>query len=106
MRWVVETHSAADAEIAALPTGLRAKLLRLLRVVEDVGLERMHEPHAKHLEGKLWELRVLAAEGIARGLYVTMEGRKVMVLHVFEKKTQKTPRRAIELAFERMTRMK
>jgi Phage derived protein Gp49-like (DUF891) len=56
MRWLVETHSAADAEIAALPTGLRAKLLRLLRVVEDVGLERMHEPHAKHLEGKLWEL--------------------------------------------------
>ncbi|WP_374427885.1 type II toxin-antitoxin system RelE/ParE family toxin [Tabrizicola sp.] len=105
MRWAVETHSAVDAEIAALPTGLRAKLLRLLRVVEEVGLERMHEPHAKHLEGKLWELRVSAAEGIARGLYVTMNGRKVMVLHVFEKKTQKTPRRAIELAFERMTRM-
>lgn len=105
MRWSVETLAAADAEIAVLPTGLRAKLLRLLRLVEDVGLERIHEPHAKHVEGKLWELRVSAAEGIARGLYVTMEGRRIMVLHVFEKKTQKTPRRAIELAFERMTRM-
>ena len=76
-----------------------------MRVVEDVGLERIHEPHAKHLQGKLWELRVSAAEGIARGLYVTMEGRRVVVLHVFEKKTDKTPRRAIDLALERMRRM-
>jgi phage-related protein len=58
-----------------------------------------------HLEGKLWELRVSAVEGIARGLYVTMDGRRVIVLHVFEKKTQKTPRRAIELALDRMRRM-
>lgn len=105
MRWSVETLVVVDSEIAALPTGLRAKLLRLLKLVEDVGLEKMHEPHSKHLQGKLWELRVSAQEGIARGLYVTMEGRKVVVLHVFEKKTQTTPRRAIELAMERMGRM-
>lgn len=105
MRWTVETLAIVDGEIAALPVGLRARLLRLLRLVEDVGLERIHEPHAKHLEGKLWELRVSASEGIARGLYVTMEGRRVVVLHVFEKKTQKTPRRAIDLAIERMKRM-
>lgn len=105
MRWSVETLPVVDAEIAALPTGLRAKLLRLLRVVEDVGLDRMHEPHAKLLEGKLWELRVSATEGIARGIYVAMEGRRVMVPHVFEKKTEKTPRRAIDLARDRMTRI-
>lgn len=105
MRWSVETLAVVDGEIAALPAGLRAKLLRLMKLVEDVGLEKMHEPHAKHLEGKLWELRVSAREGIARGLYVTVEGRRVVVLHVFEKKTQATPRRAIELALERMKRM-
>lgn len=105
MRWSVETLAAVDAEINALPSGLRAKLLRLLRLVEDVGLEKIHEPHAKHLDGKLWELRVSASEGIARGLYVTMEGRRVVVLHVFEKKTQKTPGRAIDLALKRMRGM-
>ena len=77
-------------------------MLRLLVTVERVGLDQMREPHVKHLEGKLWELRVSAQEGIARGLYVTASGRRVVVLHVFEKKTQKTPRRAIELALERM----
>jgi phage-related protein len=47
-----------------------------------------------------------AEDGIARGLYVAVAGRRVVVLHVFEKKTQKTPGRAIEIALDRMKRMK
>lgn len=102
MQWSVETLAVVDDEIDRLAVGLRARLLRLLVTVERVGLDQMREPHVKHLEGKLWELRVSAQEGIARGLYVTASGRRVVVLHVFEKKSQKTPRRAIELALERM----
>jgi phage-related protein len=41
-----------------------------MEMVETVGLEQLHEPHVKHIEGKLWELRAKAAEGIARGFYV------------------------------------
>ena len=48
--WAVETVSAADAEIKALPVALRARLIRLL--------ETLREPHVKHPEGKLWEFRV------------------------------------------------
>ncbi len=51
---------------------------------------------------KLWELRAKAAEGIARGLYVAVEGRRVVLLHVFEKKSEKTPLRALSLARARM----
>lgn len=102
MRWAVETHDAVDAEILALPPGLQARVIRLLELVEAVGLENLHEPHVKHLEGKLWELRAKASEGIARGIYVTMTGRRVVVLHVFVKKSQKTPRAALELARARL----
>ena len=56
----------------------------------------------KHLDGKLWELRAKAAEGIARGVYVAVKGRRVVVLHVFEKKSEKTPLRALNLARARM----
>ena len=51
---------------------------------------------------KLWELRVKAAEGIARGIYVTASGRRVVVLHVFAKISRKTPRRTLQTAKERM----
>jgi phage-related protein len=107
MQWTVETLNATvDAEIEALPPSLRARLIRLMETVEAVGLENLREPHVKHLDGKLWELRAKAAEGIARGLYVTATGRRVIVLHVFVKKSQKTPRNALNVALERMKQVK
>ena len=105
MGWTVETVSAADSEILALPAKLRARLIRLLEAVENVGLDALREPHVKHLDGKLWELRVRAEEGIARGIYVTATGRRVVVLHVFVKKSRKTPQRALATARERMKRV-
>ena len=106
MRWTVETLDIADKEIEALPPGLQARLIRLLEAIENVGLEQLREPHVKHLEGKLWELRAKAAEGIARGIYVTVTGRRVVVLHVFVKKSQKTPATALEIARQRMKELK
>lgn len=107
MRWTVETLSpVVDAEIEALPPSLRARLLRLMETVEAVGLEQMHEPHVKHVDGKLWELRAKASEGIARGLYVAVTGRRVVVLHVFVKKSQRTPPNALAIARERMKQVK
>jgi len=98
MSWTVETLEAVDREIERLPISLQARLLRLFEMVENVGLDNLREPHVKHLEGKLWELRAKAPEGIARGIYVTAVGRRLIVLHVFAKKSQKTPVRSLELA--------
>jgi phage-related protein len=106
MRWRVETlDEVVDSELEVLPHSLRARLVRLMEMIEAVGLENVREPHVKHLEGKLWELRAKAADGIARGIYVTVSGRRVVVLHVFAKKTQKTPRLALAVARERMKRV-
>ena len=106
MRWTVETVAAVDAEIAALPVPLRARLVRLLETVENVGLEALRAPHVKHLDGKLWELRVRAAGGRARGIYVMATGRRVVVLHVFAKKSRKTPQRALATARERLQQVR
>lgn len=107
MRWAVETlDETVDAELDALPVSLRARILRLMEMIENVGLENMREPHVKHIEGKLWELRAKAADGIARGFYTTAIGRRVIVLHVFVKKSEKTPRRTLEVARQRMKTVK
>lgn len=58
------------------------------------------------MEGKLWELRVKAASGISRALYVTATGKRVVIVRVFIKKSQKTPRRELELARERAKEVK
>ena len=40
-------------------------------------------------------------DGIARAAYVTATGKRVVVVHVFPKKTRKTTRREIETALRR-----
>jgi phage-related protein len=65
------------------------------------GLEKVHEPYVKHIQGKLWEIRLSGKNGIARSLYVTAYSRRVVVLRTFIKKTQKTPSREIALALKR-----
>ena len=100
--WRVEIlNEAVAAEIAALPADMQARFLRLAERIASVGLESLGEPHVKHLEGKLWELRLTGRDGIARALYVTAIGRRVVVVRAFVKKTQKTPRSEIELALQR-----
>jgi len=69
--------------------------------MQAVSLERVHEPYIKHIGDRIWEMRLRGRGGIARALYVTAKGRRVVVLRVFTKKTQKTPRREIELAQQR-----
>lgn len=80
---------------------MQAAFLRLAERIEVVGLERIGHPHLKHLQGKLWEMRLSGRDGIARAIYVTAVGRRVIVVHAFLKKTQKTPRAALELAEQR-----
>jgi phage-related protein len=99
--WRVEIlDETVAAEIAALPADMQARFLRLAERIASVGLESLSEPHVKHLEGKLWELRLTGRDGIARALYITAIGRRVVV-RAFAKKTQKTPRAEIELALRR-----
>ena len=80
---------------------MRARLLRIVELIEQVGLEQVHEPYIKHPEDKLWEMRAKAPDGIARAIYVTATGRRLVILHAFVKKSQKTPKQAIETARQR-----
>jgi len=102
MKWTVETlNETVDAELEALPADMRARLAHIAKLIEEMGLERVSEPHVKHLDGRLWEMRLTGRSGIARALYVVLMGRRVVVVRVFIKKTQKTPRHEINLALAR-----
>jgi phage-related protein len=102
MKWVVELlDDRVTQEIEALPADMRARFRRIVELMQAHGLERMREPHVKHLEGPVWEMRMSGRDGISRALYVTASGRRVVVLRAFVKRTQRTPRREIDLALRR-----
>ena len=102
MVWIVETLNAAvDAEVDALPADMRAQLTRISLMIEEFGLEQMREPHVSHVRGPLWEIRMRGRDGISRALYVAVTPKRVVIVRVFVKKTQKTPNREIDLALTR-----
>ena len=102
MKWSVEFLDQVVLDVLwELPSDIQASFARIVGLIEGYGLERVREPYVKHLEGPVWEMRMKGRDGIARAAYVTATGKRVVVVHVFAKKTQKTPRREIEIALRR-----
>lgn len=107
MRWtVLFLNSAVAAEVEALPDDMRGRFGRLFGVIQEYGFDGLPRDSVKHLEDKLWELRVTGRDGTARAIYVTASGRRVVVLRAFVKKTQKTPARELEIARQRAKEVK
>ena len=100
--WTVLLHPLAEPELLALPADMRARFLRIAELLEDLGPEQVGLPHVRPLGNKLWEMRMRGRDGISRAVYAAVSGRRLIVLHVFVKKTQATPRKAIDTALDRL----
>ncbi len=92
-------------EILSLPDTLAARYVVLTRRMVVLG-PNLGEPHTKAFGEGLFELRLKGAEGIARVFFCTLVGRRIVVLHSFVKKSQKTPPRERRIAEIRMKEIK
>lgn len=103
MIWKIEYYSSkVEAEILTLPEGLLARYFRLTDLMLEFGAN-LGMPHTRAIENGLFELRIKGKEGIARTFYCTKVDKRIVMLHVFIKKSQKTPIKELKIAFERMT---
>lgn len=91
--------------VLAWPAGINASFTRIaLRMVEhgaNLGL-----PYTKAMGGGLFEIRAKGQEGIGRAFFCTMVGQRIVILHSFIKKTDKTPKRELDIAKQRMKEIK
>ncbi|MBI2329886.1 type II toxin-antitoxin system RelE/ParE family toxin [Candidatus Daviesbacteria bacterium] len=79
----------------------KAKAFRIFQYIKEYGLTAAI-PHIKKLTGtQLWEIRILGEDNV-RILYVTMQGGRILLLHAFAKKTNKTPPKEIDTALSRI----
>jgi phage-related protein len=98
-------NEALQIEIMSLPDTLQARYIGLTtRMIENGA--NLGEPHTKAFGDGLFELRLKGAEGIARVFYCTLVGRRIVMLHCFIKKTQKTPLKERWIAKKRMMEVK
>ena len=107
MPWTVEFKDAiVEAEFEDLTDDLQARFFRITNLIAAVGAPFVREPHVKSLGDGLFEMRMQGKDAIARALYVIAKVERVVVVLVFVKKAQQTPKRVIELARERAKEVK
>ena len=94
-----------QAQITELPDTLAARYVVLTRRMIALG-PNLGEPHTKAFGDGLFELRLRGAEGIARVFFCSLVGKRIVMLHSFIKKSDRTPRRERELAENRMKEIK
>lgn len=98
-------NPSAQASLDAWPMGLRARYLALLARMAEYGPD-LGMPHTRAMGDGLFEVRAKGAEGIGRAFYCTMVGRRIVVLHGFIKKTDKTPAKELKIARDRLKEIK
>jgi phage-related protein len=102
--WVVKYDERLEDWLETVAADIKAKVLRIVEMLVLFGPHNVREPYVKHVEGhrKLFEIRARGKDGIARVFYCTISGQKIVLLHGFSKKTDKTPKREIDIAVKRM----
>jgi phage-related protein len=106
MTWTITYYDdSVQEKILEMPSGFLGRYLRYADRMEIYGPD-LGMPHTRAMGGGLFELRLKAAEGISRVFYCTMVGRKIVMLHQFIKKSDKTPPRELEIALRRMKEFK
>lgn len=102
MSWHLYITDEAEPELKRLPPDMYADFLHIAELLEEFGPHKVGMPHVAPLERKLWEMRMRGRDGIARAIYFAAHGQRLIVVRAFVKKTPKTPRREIEIAYTRM----
>ena len=97
MTWTVTFYSFS--------AGFLARFLRYAEGMEAFGPD-LGMPHTRALGGGLFELRIKAAEWIARVFYCTVVDNRIVFLHQFVKKARKTPGVELDIARQRMKEVK
>ena len=102
---IIYFNSVVEKNILKLPYDLLARYLRLTDLMIEFG-PNLGMPHTKAMKDGLFELRLKSKEGIARVLYCTIVKSRVVILHSFMKKSNKTPQKELKTAIKRMKEVK
>jgi phage-related protein len=106
MNWTITFfNEKVEQETLAFPPGILAHTVHIMEMIEEHG-PALGKPQTAPFGGGLFEIRAKGKEGIGRSLFCAVKDKKVVILHSFVKKTQKTPKKDLDLAKRRMKEVK
>lgn len=106
MKWLVTFFNAkVKQETLSFPAGILANFLHIAEMIEECG-PALGDPYTKALGDGLFEIRARGKEGIGRSFFCMIQGREVIILHSFIKKTQHIPKKEMKIARSRLKEVK
>ena len=96
---------SVQSDLEEWPSGIYASFVRIAEQMTSSG-PNLGLPYTRAMGDGLFEMRARGREGIGRAFFCALVGRKVVILHVFIKKTQTTPTKEMALARKRMKEIK
>ena len=106
MNWQIVFFSEKVEEITlSFPKGILANFLHVVEMIQEFG-PSLGKPYTAPMGDRLFEIRAKGLEGIGRSLFCTQPGKEIIILHSFIKKTEKTPKKDIDLAKKRLKELK
>lgn len=106
MTWEIKYHDEKLQEtVLGLPSGILARYFHCTDRMQVFGPD-LGMPHTRSMGSGLFELRLKSQEGIGRVFYCTLVKRRIVMLHQFVKKTNKTPPKELAIALRRMKEWK
>lgn len=100
-KWNIQITKYVQDFILSQDIYSQAEIRQSLNLLSEFGLS-LGIPHVKPLEKKIYELRIKTKDKGYRLLYFAYIDKTFVLTHGFIKKTQKTPRRDLDLAIKRM----
>lgn len=96
----VDRKSPVEEFIESLDQDTQDKFILKQQLLQDFGLQ-LRYPHTENLGEGIFELRFKGKEGQIRVLFFFFYGKRIILTHGFVKKTQKAPRKEIEITQKR-----
>ena len=106
MSWKITFYNEkVERNTLAFPKGILANFIHIAEMIEQFG-PALGKPYTAPMGNGLFEIRAKGKEGIGRSLYCMVKGQEIVILNSFIKKTQKTPKKELDLAKKRMNEVK
>ncbi len=106
MDWEIDYFTDEVQEtIDAWPVGIRAYYAKLIERMCRFG-PNLGMPFTRSMGQGMFEIRAKGKEGIGRAFFCTVVDRRIIILHAFIKKSQKTPAKELAIARQRLAVVK
>lgn len=106
MSWkILYYNDNVQKAVSEWPIGIRAYYARITERMTAFG-PNLGMPFTRSMGDGLFEIRARGKEGIGRAFFCTVVDQKIVILHAFIKKSQKTPQKELRIARKRMEDVK